>query len=115
MSLRKYLNRIERLDALIRRKSTGTPEELAEKLDISERWLYKFLNEMKEEFDCPITYDHHRQSYIYEKNGKLVLDFMDNIGDKEKRKVSGGYEKDPLYLGCKLANYVPKLEFNAEL
>ncbi|MCW9708621.1 hypothetical protein [Fodinibius salsisoli] len=51
MSLRTYLNRIHRLDALIRRKSTGPPEELADKLDISERWLYKFLGELKEEFE----------------------------------------------------------------
>lgn len=76
MSFYQYLNRIDRLDALIRRKSTGTPDELARKLGISERWLYKLLKELKEELDCPIIYDHHRQSYIYEERGKIVVGFQ---------------------------------------
>ncbi|WP_234570009.1 hypothetical protein [Rhodohalobacter sp. 614A] len=39
MALYNYLNRIERLDVLIRQKRTGPLKELAEKLGISERWL----------------------------------------------------------------------------
>lgn len=68
---------------MIRRKSTGQPEELANKLDISERWLYKFLRELKEEFDCPITYNHHQQSYVYEENGKIMVEF-ENIPKDQK-------------------------------
>ncbi|NGP89757.1 hypothetical protein [Fodinibius halophilus] len=90
MSLRTYLTRIRRLDAMIRRKSTGPPEELANKLDISERWLYKFLRELKEEFDCPITYDHYRESYIYEEKGKIIVGF-ENISEDQQRKVGGGF------------------------
>lgn len=90
MSLRTYMTRIRRLDSMIRRKSTGPPEELAEKLDISERWLYKFLRELKEEFGCPITYDSYRQSYIYEEQGKMIVGF-ENIPKTEKRTISGGF------------------------
>ncbi|MEL7832370.1 hypothetical protein [Fodinibius sp. Rm-B-1B1-1] len=90
MSLRTYLTRIRRLDAMIRRKSTGPPEELANKLDISERWLYKFLRELKEEFDCPISYDSCRQSYVYEEKGKIMVGFK-NISADQQRKVGGGF------------------------
>ena len=92
MSLRTYLTRIRRLDAMIRRKSTGPPEELADKLDISERWLYKFLRELKEEFDCPISYDSYRRSYVYEEKGQIMVGFK-NIPNDQKRKMGGGFLK----------------------
>lgn len=94
MSLRTYVNRIQRLDALIRRKSTGPPEELANKLDISERWLYKFLRELKEEFDCPISYDSYRQSYVYEEKGKMEFGFRETLTRQEIRKTAGGFSKN---------------------
>lgn len=99
MSLRTYMTRIRRLDGMIRRKSTGPPEELAEKLDISERWLYKFLRELKEEFSCPISYDSYRQSYVYEDPGRIKIGF-ENIPPTEKRKISGGFlrKNTSLYL-----------------
>ncbi len=100
MSLYKYLNRIERLDSLIRRKSTGPPKELARKLGISERWLYKLLGELKEELNCPIAYDQQRQSYVYEEKGKMFFGFQETLPENEKRHVTGGYSRrvKPLYL-----------------
>lgn len=92
MSLHTYLTRIKRLDAMIRRKSTGPPEQLADKLGISERWLYKFLRELKEEFDCPITYDHYRQSYVYEDHGKIKIGFQ-HLADEQQKKIGGGCSK----------------------
>ncbi|SMO51446.1 hypothetical protein [Fodinibius sediminis] len=89
MALHTYLNRIRRLDAMIQRKSTGPPEQLARKLGISERWLYKFLRELKEEFDCPITYDHYRKSYVYEERGKFIVGF-ESISNRQQKEISGG-------------------------
>lgn len=90
MALYSYLNRIERLDALIRQKRTGPPQELAEKLGISERWLYIFLDEFKTELNCPIRYDRRRRSYVYELPGKVRIGFVSEIGEQQLRKVSGG-------------------------
>jgi hypothetical protein len=92
MALNNYLNRIERIDALIRQKRTGTPKELAEKLNISERWLYHFLEELKSELNCPIKYDRMRRSYIYEKRGRIIVGF-ENITLEEKSRVNGGFVK----------------------
>lgn len=101
MSLYRYLTRIRRLDGMIRRKSTGPPKELADKLDISERWLYNLLDELKMELDCPIIYDHRRRSYIYEVKGEMFIGFRQkNLSREEKKQIRGGFSQDlsPLYL-----------------
>lgn len=93
MALYNYINRIERMDSLIRRKSTGTPKELAQKLNISERWLYIFLDELRTELDCPIRYDRRRRSYIYEIPGRVTIGFKSEIEIEEMKKVSGGRKR----------------------
>lgn len=90
MALYNYLNRIQRMDSLIRRKCTGTPKELAEKLDISERWLYIFLDELKTDLNCPIRYDRKRRSYVYEEPGKIMIGFTAELEPWQMKKVSGG-------------------------
>jgi predicted DNA-binding transcriptional regulator YafY len=90
MALYNYINRIERMDTLIRRKSTGTPKELAEKLNISERWLYIFLDELRTELNCPIRYDRRKRSYVYEIPGRVLIKFKSEIETEELKKVSGG-------------------------
>lgn len=97
MSLYNYLNRIRRLDALIRRKSTGTPRELADKLKISERWLYIFLDELRHELNCPIQYDRKRQSYVYSTKGKVMIDFTEELEDKQLGDVYGGKSFENIY------------------
>jgi hypothetical protein len=89
MGLYTYLNRIRRLDDLIRRKSTGTPKELANKLDISERWLYVLLDELKNELGCPIKYDRKRRSYIYGEHGKIRIGFTKEMNHQELREIEG--------------------------
>ena len=90
MALYNYINRIERMDRLIRRKSTGTPKELADKLNISERWLYIFLDELRSELDCPIRYDRRKRSYVYEIPGRIAIGFESEMENDELKKVSGG-------------------------
>lgn len=97
MALYDYLNRIERLDLLIRQKRTGSPKELADKLDISERWLYILLDELKTELDCPIRYSRRRRSYIYEKPGKIMIGFTSELELWQMKKVSGGEKFQTFY------------------
>lgn len=75
MSLPKYFGRAERMDALIRRKSTGTPKEIAAKLNLSERSLFELINQMKE-LGAPIVYCKSRQSYIYKEEVRFVYGFQ---------------------------------------
>lgn len=76
MPLSKYLERVERIDYMISRKSTGTPKELAAKLALSERSLYELINQMKE-LGAPITYSNARNSYIYTHRVKFSFGFQE--------------------------------------
>jgi predicted DNA-binding transcriptional regulator YafY len=71
---RDALNRLERIDSLIRIKGTGTPIQLANRIGVSERCLYKYLNLMKE-FGAPIKFCNSRQSYYYDEEGHFKITF----------------------------------------
>jgi predicted DNA-binding transcriptional regulator YafY len=68
------LERLQRIDNLIRIKATGTPSSLAGKIGISERCLYKYLNLMKD-FGAPIKFSNVRQSYYYDEDGYFKISF----------------------------------------
>jgi len=48
---------IIRIHELITRRQTGTPKELAEKLEVSERTVYSYVAYMREELKAPIVYE----------------------------------------------------------
>jgi len=47
MKILEQLERLKRLDQLIRLKMTGTPKELARRLKISKSTIYNLINVMK--------------------------------------------------------------------
>ncbi|MBS2213188.1 helix-turn-helix transcriptional regulator [Carboxylicivirga mesophila] len=62
----KFLTQMERYECilkLIRRKATGTPQELANRLDISESTLYEHIRVLKH-CGAQIEYCPCRQSYL---------------------------------------------------
>jgi predicted DNA-binding transcriptional regulator YafY len=56
---------LERIDGLIRRKQTGTPKELADKLGIAERTLFRMISQMRD-LGYPIRYSQRRHTYVYD-------------------------------------------------
>lgn len=70
--LKKYLNRIEQFDQLIRARRTGPPEVIAYRLQVSIRTFHCFKNELIEDFGFPIAYDPLRQTYVYTRLGKFT-------------------------------------------
>ena len=69
-----FINRLEKLDYLIRIKGTGNPKKLSERLHISERSVYGYL-EVLRTLGAPIVYDKARQSYKYEEAGYFMFRF----------------------------------------
>ena len=65
MPIKKYLNRLERIDILIRRKSTGNAEQFADKMNMSRSTLLEEIKEMRE-LGAPILFDSNRNTYFYE-------------------------------------------------
>lgn len=56
---------------LIEKERTGTPREVAEILEVSERTIYHYVQTLKLEFKAPIAYNPYRKSYHFERKGKL--------------------------------------------
>lgn len=87
MNLFKDIEQIERLHGLICRKGTGTPEELANRLNTSKRNVYRLIDALKSH-GFPIAYDKKRGSYFYETEVTFIFKFAVLSNDLEK--VKGG-------------------------
>src|SRR5690349_13894999 len=68
------LERLSRIDHLIRIKGTGTPAQLAKRLNLSERSIYDYISFLKG-LGCPIKFDSFRESYYYEEEGYFIIAF----------------------------------------
>lgn len=62
---------IIRIHELIAARQTGTPKELAEKLELSERTIYTYIAFMREELNAPIVYNTALANYCYESDCQL--------------------------------------------
>ena len=83
MSLLKYIDRLKRMDDLIRRKATGTPEEFSQKLNVSRSQLLQDLKELKE-LGAPVDFCRITQSYYYTRKCSMSLNF-------ESSNILGGW------------------------
>ncbi len=71
----QHIELIDRIDQLIRLQATGTPQELATKLDISKTKLYRIINIMKA-LKAPLEYDLTKQSFIYAETVRFTVGFF---------------------------------------
>jgi len=89
MHIHKVLENLQRIDALIRRRATGSPEELSQKLGISRATWFRWLEQLTQTVGLPIKYDEEQRTYYYERRGKLIVQFVeDNHAETEKETVS---------------------------
>lgn len=75
---KRYFDRLQTIDHLIRIKGTGTPAALAKRMRISERTLFEFLKMMRE-LGAPIEYDRYKESYFYAEKGGFNVRFSQQI------------------------------------
>ncbi|SFF56762.1 HTH domain-containing protein [Thermoflexibacter ruber] len=89
--MQKYLERISRIDQLMRLKKTGSAEQLASKLGISRSTLFETLNLMKD-YGAEIAYCPHRQTYYYTQDGYFEIGFKpkNKLSKDDMEKISGG-------------------------
>jgi transcription initiation factor IIE alpha subunit len=80
-----------RIHELIRKKATGTPVELAAKLDICERQVYRILSDFKDE-GLPIKYSKALRSYYYSSDVFMKFE-LSVVENGQIRKIIGGEEK----------------------
>ena len=68
-----YFNRLERLDYLMRKRSSGSSKELAEKLEVSKRTVYEYLEILKS-LGAEIEYDNRKKLFITRRVESSILD-----------------------------------------
>lgn len=83
--------KLERLDQLIRLKSTGSLDELAKKFNTSKRTICRTIKDLKE-IGCPIYFSKEFNSYCYKYSGKLLIKF-EPLDSTELHKIKGGILK----------------------
>ena len=81
------LRQLDRLDALIRRKATGSREELAERLGVSVRTVTNLKQEL-EDLGAEICYDRERGSYVY--CNRVIFDWNVVVEVDHSDGVRGG-------------------------
>jgi len=83
MSLLKFIDRLRRIDDLVKRESTGPADEFAAKVGISRSMLMENLREMRE-MGAEIEYCQRKKNYQYISEFDLI------IGHSAKVKTRGG-------------------------
>ena len=85
--MKSLLHRLIRLDHMIHLKSTGRPQDCAEKIGISERSLYDYLKILKE-MGAPIKFSRHRRTYYYDEGGRFRISFIARHYEEVKEESS---------------------------
>jgi hypothetical protein len=66
------LERMKKMNWLIKTEHTGNPKEFAGKLGICQSHLYNLIEDMKID-GAPIKYSRKRQTYFYERHFEIKL------------------------------------------
>jgi predicted transcriptional regulator len=86
----KTLERLQQLHQRILQENTGTPKELASYMNISERSLYKLIDELKD-LKASICYNRVRNTYYYCDDFELrVTISVTALSNNEVIQVFGG-------------------------
>jgi hypothetical protein len=90
MNLFNDLFLLQRIDHLVRTRATGTPVQLAERLGISERKLYRLMGNFRDQ-GFPIAYDKQADTYYYSEPVKIEFSIL--VGKENLMTIRGGEKK----------------------
>ena len=98
MKMIYQLQRIQKINRMIKSAQTGSPKEFAGELGISESHFYRYIDELQE-MGVPIQYSRARKTYFYENNTELSLTYsLKLISDQGAKEIIGGIKKIPSLL-----------------
>lgn len=93
MKMIHQLERIKKINRMIKSANTGSPREFAGELGISESHLHRYIEELNE-MGIPIQYSRTRRTYYYENNAELSLSYsLKIISDHGAKEIIGGCKK----------------------
>ena len=86
----KSLERLQQLHRLIEKERTGSPKELARKMNISERLVYLLIEYLRD-YNADIRYDRGRKTYYYYEEFQLDIQIsIAVINNNERTEIFGG-------------------------
>jgi predicted DNA-binding transcriptional regulator YafY len=84
------LVRLEKAHQLIKLGVTGTPKEFSSKMNMSQRSLFRLLDQLKE-IEAPICYDKKSFTYYYCSHFEFILNYkIEVLKDEELVKIFAG-------------------------
>lgn len=90
MEFIRQIERLQLMNKLIREKRTGSPEALAERLGVSRRQLYVYLEYLKD-MGVDIQFSRRLNSFVFACEKHVHIDWRFEILEPvEMRKVMGG-------------------------
>lgn len=90
MEFIKQIERLQLLTKLVREQRTGSPEDLAERLGVSRRQMYVYL-EYLNDMGVDIQYSRRLNSFLFASQKQIRIDWRFEVLDPaEVRKVLGG-------------------------
>ena len=63
--------KIKQFIQLVEKERTGSPSQVAELLQVSDRMIHNYVNLLKNNFNAPIEYNRYKKSYNFTKKGVL--------------------------------------------
>lgn len=81
---------LQRIDHLIRTRATGTPAQLARRLNTCERDVYRLLADLRDQ-GFPIAYDKQSDTYYYMEQVKLDISIV--VGSEKLLTIRGGEKR----------------------
>lgn len=90
MNFVKQIERFQILSKLIQEQNTGTPEELATRLNLSRRQLYNYIEELKD-LGMEIGYSRKYNSFYFDNSKKIEIHFnLEVLETEDNTKTIGG-------------------------
>jgi predicted DNA-binding transcriptional regulator YafY len=90
MIILKQIELLRKAHELISQECTGTPEEFASRLRVSQRRFYDIINEMKD-MGAPIDYSRMGKTYFYTEKCEVKLNCSFRVlTDSEKNDTFAG-------------------------
>jgi len=87
------LERLKKMNRLIKTEHTGKPEEFARQLGVCQSHLFNLIDDLKI-MGAPIRYSRTRQTYFYAKDFEIKLQYsLCFVQQDQIKKIFGGRNK----------------------
>lgn len=70
------ITKMKQFIQLVEKERTGSPKEVAEKLEVSNRMIHNYVQLLKDNFNVPIEYNRYKKSYNFTSKGKLIWEWQ---------------------------------------